>query len=264
MALLLALGYQVYRIIPFTPLVPVVALPAAGCAEDASVRLLMAHVLESNRQSQRVLDSLARANPDLFLAVETDAWWDRQLAVLKKDYPFVVRQPQDDTYSMHLFFKLELIDPEVKFLLRDYVPSIKSRVRLRSGARVNFHGLHLMPPHLGQDTAQRDAELLIAGRDVRQQDTPAIVAGDLNDVAWSQTTTLSQEISGLLDPHRARPVPDLQRQLAVAALAAGSRLLRGILHDDRIEAHGRHRLGPFPHFHRTLLRAAAGRIGARP
>lgn len=203
-ALLLALGYQAYRIFPYTPLAPVQALAARDCDDESSVRLLIANVLASNRQSQPLLDSVRETDPDILLAVETDIWWDRQLSVLEAEYPFILRQPQDDTYGMHLFSKLELVVPEVNFLLEHYVPSIETGIRLRSGALIDFHGVHPKPPQVAQDTDQRDAELLIVGKDVSEEREPAIVAGDMNDVAWSQTTTLFQEISGLLDPRIGR------------------------------------------------------------
>jgi endonuclease/exonuclease/phosphatase (EEP) superfamily protein YafD len=145
-----------------------------------------------------------RLEPDVLLAMETDAWWDRELSALEGDYPHRVREPLENTYGMHLFSKLELVDPEVRHLLEDDVPSIHAGIRLRSGAVIEFHGVHPKPPDVDQDTAERDAELLIVGREVRKHGGAAIVAGDLNDVAWSRTNRLFQEISGLLDPRIGR------------------------------------------------------------
>lgn len=69
---------------------------------------------------------------------------------------------------------------------------------------ISVYGVHPRPPKPRQDTAERDAELVLVGREVRQQGKPTIVAGDLNDVAWSDTTALFQEVSGLLDPRVGR------------------------------------------------------------
>ena len=134
------------------------------------------------------LAGAASGRPDLILTVETDAWWDERLRVLDRDYPNAIKQPQSNYYGMHFFSKLELSAADVRFLVEKDVPSIRADVRLRSGDMIEFNGIHPRPPEPQQDTEERDAELLIVGRQVEAGARPAIVAGDLNDVAWSHTT----------------------------------------------------------------------------
>jgi endonuclease/exonuclease/phosphatase (EEP) superfamily protein YafD len=203
-ALLGSLGYQGYRIFPYTPLPAVQVIRANPCDATSSIRLLIANVLMDNRRADDFL-ALVRANdPDLVLAVETDHWWDQQLSALDQGYPFSIKRPIDNTYGMHLFSRLELENPEVRFLIEDDVPSVRTRVQLKSGDWIDFYGLHPRPPKPKQDTEARDAEILIVGKEVKAAGKPAIIAGDLNDVAWSHTTRLFQRISGTLDPRIGR------------------------------------------------------------
>ena len=57
---------------------------------------------------------------------------------------------------------------------------------------------HLRDPHL------LDAELLLVGRAIQAHDGPTVVAGDLNDVAWSHTSELFRRLARLLDPRVGR------------------------------------------------------------
>lgn len=132
-----------------------------------------------------------------------------------------MHQPQDNHYGKLLYSRLELVNPEIRFLIESEIPSLRSQVRLRSGALVTLYGVHPRPPGLKrpdeevdegveeaderEDTDMRDAELLLVAREVEKLgDAPVIIAGDFNDVAWSHTTHLFQRIGGLLDPRVGR------------------------------------------------------------
>jgi len=140
------------------------------------------------------------------LLVETDEWWRGQLAYLKRTHPHAVEHPRDNTYGMLLYSRLELVDPQVKFLIQDDVPSIHARLRLRGGQEVELRCLHPRPPapQEASESTERDAELLLVGKDLKRRGAPAIVLGDLNDVAWSRTNYQFQDLSGLLDPRIGR------------------------------------------------------------
>jgi endonuclease/exonuclease/phosphatase (EEP) superfamily protein YafD len=198
-----ALATQAWAVLPYTPLHPQPALRAPSCAPESTVSLLAANVLYSNRDAQPLLEMVAELEPDLVLLSETDAWWDAALAPLTAAYAETVAQPQENHYGMHLFAALPLVDPQVRRLVEDEVPSILTGVTLPNGAVFDLYGLHPRPPPLS-DTEERDAELLIVAEEVRARRRPAVVAGDLNDVAWSQSTRLFQHVSGLLDPRIGR------------------------------------------------------------
>lgn len=204
--LAVCLVVQAARIFPYTRLAPRQVKDAVGATPERTISLLVANVLMDNRDAERLLAIIRARRPDLVLTLEPDAWWERQLAVLEPDYPYTVKQPLDNRYGILLHARYELVAPEIKYLLKEGIPSIHTRVRLPSGDVVWLHCLHPEPPSPTEaDTSlERDAELLMVGKEVRERDAPTIVAGDLNDVAWSDTTTLFQKISGLLDPRNGR------------------------------------------------------------
>lgn len=205
--LFLAVIYQSVKIFPYTFLSPPHVLRSTKNSDTSNIfSLVITNVLMTNRESGKCLAMLEKANPDIILAVETDKWWEKELLPLEKNYPYRSYAPHANTYGMLLYSKFKLLDCEIRYILDHNIPSVHCIVELPSGARVKFVGVHPKPPapQESKSSAPRDAELILVGKEAKASHYPVIVAGDLNDVAWSRTTHLFQKISGLLDPRIGR------------------------------------------------------------
>lgn len=208
LALSLTLAYQLRMVLPYTQLWKKEVQNATDDPKLAEhqIKIMVSNVLTPNEQKQDLVDLVNDKNPDILIALETDKKWERALEQIEPDYPYAVKVPLDNLYGMHLYSKLELIDPEIKYLIIDDIPSIHSQLRLQSGRVIWLYCLHPMPPSPTEadKSTTRDAELLMVGKHIKEHEQTAILAGDLNDVAWSKTTRRFQRISGLLDPRIGR------------------------------------------------------------
>jgi endonuclease/exonuclease/phosphatase (EEP) superfamily protein YafD len=206
-ALAAAVAVQLHRIFPYTPLGPRPVKDARRPGRDQSFRLVISNVLIENRDHARWLAVVKAAQPDLVVALEPDEAWMAALRSLEETHPHVVAHPLGNAYGMALFSRLPLTESRVEFLVQEDIPSIHTRFGLPGGATVRLHVLHPRPPEplRHQDSKPRDAELLKVARFIEEApDEPTVVAGDLNDVAWSYTTQLFLRESGLLDPRLGR------------------------------------------------------------
>lgn len=204
--LTLSLLYQFKKIFPYTYLSRKQVFKFKGSDPNAAISILVSNVLTPNKRSDKLIALVKDRNPDILLTLETDKRWENELSDLEDDYKYTVKIPQDNLYGMHLYSKLELQDVKVQNIVQEEIPSIHAYVKLRNGKRIRLHCLHPMPPSPTEsDTStNRDAELLMLGRDVDPEKESILVIGDLNDVAWSRTTRLFQKMSGLMDPRIGR------------------------------------------------------------
>jgi len=204
--LLLCLLWQLAKILPCSLLYPTEVENANQPAGDNEIKLLSANVLMTNQQPQLLIKLIKQYDPDIVLTLETNQYWEKQLAELEPSYPYVVRCPQENLYGMHLYSKFTLLNPQIQFLVEEQVPSIHTDVRLRSSMLIRLHCLHPAPPSPTENekSLERDVELIKVARNVRENSQPTVVIGDLNDVVWSATTLMFKKISRLLDPRIGR------------------------------------------------------------
>ena len=198
--------YHVCWILPYTILFPVNVSKAINANKPDTISFLTSNVYTPNRSADKLLALISQYQPDIVVTLESDSWWQNALSSLHKDYPYRVAKPLDNLYGMHVYSKLELIEPEVKEMVQQGVPSVHCGVKLKSGEKIQCHFLHPAPPSPTENakSTKRDKELLQVAKIVKQAELPTVVTGDLNDVAWSKTTSSFKAVSGLVDPRVGR------------------------------------------------------------
>ncbi len=211
--LLAALAWQASRIAPYTRLWPTTV---AGSSAPADLRVLVANLEVDNDRHDEVAGMIEDTDPDVLLLIEIDSVWADALAPLRERFGRHADDVREDGLGIAFWSKLPLVGAEVRELVSEKRPSIHAAVELEGGRRINIVGVHPTPPGLRRDhdgddqdgrydSRIRDAELVLVARQIADRaDGAWIVAGDFNDVAWSRTTRLFQELSGLRDPRVGR------------------------------------------------------------
>lgn len=199
-----ALIYQVQFVLVYTPLSSTEAKSSINSTDENSFSLLVSNVRMDNEDKDSFYKMVQHYKPDVLLINEPDEKWAKSIRKLDEDFPFSIYYPLSNTYGMILLSKLPLSKSSVNFLVEEDIPSIYTQITLPSGDSFDFYGVHPEPPKPGTDTYERDTELLIIGKKIKELTGAALVAGDLNDVGWSSTSKLFRKYSELVDPREGR------------------------------------------------------------
>jgi endonuclease/exonuclease/phosphatase (EEP) superfamily protein YafD len=171
------------------------------------ITILVANVFQDNNDFAKLLALVELRDPDVIFLLETDQKWLKGVKSLKQTHPYFIEVPKDNTYGLLFYSKFPLHNVEVNYLIDKEIPSIVADVEF-DDQQIRIYGLHPMPPvpQESEFSTSRDAEILLIGKEAKKHKGPCLVIGDLNDVAWSYSTTLFLKASGLLDPRRGRGV----------------------------------------------------------
>ncbi|SDB38177.1 Uncharacterized conserved protein YafD, endonuclease/exonuclease/phosphatase (EEP) superfamily [Flavobacteriaceae bacterium MAR_2010_188] len=174
--------------------------------KSKSVSLLSVNVYQFNDEYERLINLIERIKPDIVLTMESNYNWDMALEKLDSSYKHSKKIPQENTYGMHFWTNLEVKKIKVNHFMSDDIPSIHCSLKTEDGWDFDFIGIHPPPPSPTEEetSKERDGELLSVAKIVKDMDTPVVVAGDFNNVAWAKSSMLFKRISQLIDPRVGR------------------------------------------------------------
>jgi endonuclease/exonuclease/phosphatase (EEP) superfamily protein YafD len=204
-ALIISAAYLTYQVWPFTSFGKKM-IESVDFDENSGLHVLVANVYQDNNQYHKVLDLIQKQDPDIVFLVETNQNWADSLEKLDQIYDNSIKIPQENTYGLLFYSKLAIARKEIHYLVDPEIPSLELDLELKNGKLITLYAIHPTPPVPGEndESAERDAEILIVGTKSKNNLRPSLVIGDLNDVAWSYTTELFLKISGMADPRRGR------------------------------------------------------------
>ena len=203
----ISLVFRIWIIFPYTPWASKKVPNALQDDNQSTLKIISANVLMYNDDYSGLVEQVKLEKPDLVLLVEPDKKWE---VALRKDFeelfPYSLKKPLDNTYGLLFYSTYPLSDAGFHHLVEKDVPSIDAVITLNNGMKVRFFGLHPKPPSPTENKTSlpRDVELILTGKKAKESQLPVIIAGDLNDVAWSHTSRLFLRISELLDPRMGR------------------------------------------------------------
>ena len=203
--LVVSLIYQVVWIIPYTPLYKREVKRVSNEDTSRKLSVLSSNVYMPNNDFRKLIEHVRNRHPDFLVTLESNEKWQKGISEIESEYPYRKFCPLENLYGMHLYSKIPFEEATLRFMIEDDVPSMRVKIN-HHGQEVLLYFLHPKPPSPTENTyaKPRDIELTVVGEEIAKTEGPIIVAGDLNDVAWSPTTRKFKKISGLLDPREGR------------------------------------------------------------
>lgn len=189
----------------FTPFYK--AIQKKNCDKSSEkITAISANVYQKNNNYDKFNQLIAKYNPDLFLTIESDSKWNEALKHFDNDYKYSIKVPLDNTYGMHLFSKIKILEHKIHYFVADDLPCIEARMLSNDGYEFTFFGVHPPPPSPTEEenSKERDGELLSVAKRIKAIEDTSIIIGDFNNVAWAKSSLLFRKKSETLDGRMGR------------------------------------------------------------
>ncbi len=144
-----------------------------------TTRVMLMNLNAGNENTEQVLATIRKADPDLLLLEEVTPKWAIELDVLNADYPHRIAEPQEGCFGIMLLSKYPLAHEKIVQIGDAGVPSIITDVHFPHST-VSVIGTHLLPPIGAEDSKYRNNQLTELPPIVMEQKHPVLLIGDLN------------------------------------------------------------------------------------
>ncbi|WP_121906421.1 endonuclease/exonuclease/phosphatase family protein [Ulvibacter antarcticus] len=195
--------YQIVKVFPYSSFYP---RKKPKFESDGMLSVLAANVLQTNTSFGKFIEIINEFDPDIVLVMEGNENWESGLSEIEALYPNSIKIPLENYYGMLLYSKRKLQTTKTLYQVEKEVPSIFFEYEINETIKVFFSCLHPAPPSPteNESSKERDAELMITGKRIRESNLAAIVCGDMNDVVWSRVTRLFKKMTNMIDPRIGR------------------------------------------------------------
>ena len=172
-----------------------------GESSSKTISVLSANVYQNNKQYDSFLELVHRHDPDIILTMESDKNWEKALSVLDASYKYSIKVSLDNTYGMHLYSKLKIVNHSVHYFVADDLPSIEAKITTHDNYDFTFFAVHPPPPSPTEEenAKERDGELLSIAKKIKENADTCVVLGDFNNVAWAKSSILFRKTSETID-----------------------------------------------------------------
>lgn len=204
---LILIGYHVYLLMRYTKFWRTDHHEIKGTASDI-ISVITCNVYQFNKEYDRFIDLIRKKKPDIFLTIESNADWEKAIRVLEDEYPYQQKVTLENTYGMHFYTRLKVLNVYTHYFVSDDLPSIEAELETKDGVRFVFFGVHPPPPSPTEEdnSKERDGDLLSVAKKVREYKLPVVVTGDFNNVAWAKSSSLFKKTSKLIDARIGRGI----------------------------------------------------------
>ena len=179
-----------------------------GQHASEKIKIISCNIYQFNKKHEHFLNLIKKEQPDIFLTMESNGDWEKAMRVLETDYPAYQKVTLENTYGMHFYTKLKVINLNTHFFVADDLPSIEAELETRDGYRFIFFGVHPPPPSPTEEenSKERDGDLMMVAKKVKNSKLPVLVTGDFNNVAWAKSSQLFKKASQLIDARIGRGI----------------------------------------------------------